>query len=199
MYIYNNMCENRVCGSLILRTFDIISDNVNAVNVDNEYGEITINGNNVTWKNVDIRACIGSYLYNKHKRFNLKMTSAQVRHNGLAATSDMQLLVYISGLPFTSESCYNTRNNATNQSCLGAVNFICPTISSGTTSPITAGLVTFEKPTNQFVNINIEFKNSSYRADTSLLQDKPLVGNGTAYIQQGHWSLVMDIYGVDDD
>lgn len=193
------MAENKVVGSLILRTFDILNTEVNPINTSNTFGDITLSGNNVTWKNVNIKSCIGPYLFNKHKRFNLKMTSAQTRHNGLGtvSTNDAQLLVYISGLPFTSESCYNTRDNITNQACLGAVNFTATT-TAGTTSPITSGLITFEKPTYDFVNITIDFKSSTLPSNVNFPKDKPVTVGGGALVQMGHWSLVIDIYGIDD-
>ena len=97
------MAENKLVGSLILRTIDIeptrafpttITSGPNPFN--NDYGTMTANGGLVTWKNVNIRTCLGE-LYRKYNRFNLKMTAAQIRHNTVAAVADAQFLVYISG------------------------------------------------------------------------------------------------------
>ena len=99
-------------------------------------------------------------LYDKHKRFNLKMTGIQLRHNTSSSIFDANFLVYISGLPFSSGSTYNTRLGPTNQAVLGAVNFIIPQ-TTGVTVSLLSGLVTFDKPLQDTLNISIELKNSS--------------------------------------
>ena len=101
------MSENKLVGSLILRTIDIDpSRNAPTTIVatvptpfDNDYGTCTGNGGVITWKNVNIRTCLGE-LYQKYDRFNLKMTAAQIRHNTVLAVTDAQFLVYISGFHF---------------------------------------------------------------------------------------------------
>ena len=99
------MAENRLVGSLILRTFDIdstsntlstIGAGPTYVDLDNPFGSSLANGALVVWKNVNIRACMGE-LYNKHKRFNLKMTGAQIRANTATTIYDGHFVVYISG------------------------------------------------------------------------------------------------------
>ena len=193
------MAENRLVGSLILRTFDIdsTSNTLSTIttgppvvynNLDNTFGSSFANGALVVWKNVNIRACMGE-LYNKHKRFNLKMTGAQLRANTATTIYDGSYLVYISGLPFSSGSTYNTRLGPTNQAVLGAVNFIIPQ-TTGVTISLLSGLVTFDKPLQDTLNISIEFKNSSptsingYREKTTTVL--------------GHFSIICDIYGVDE-
>ena len=164
------MAENRLVGSLILRTFDIdsTSNTLSTIttgppvvynNLDNTFGSSLANGASVVWKNVNIRACMGE-LYDKHKRFNLKMTGVQLRHNTTSSVFDANFLVYISGLPFSSGSTYNTRLGPTNQAVLGAVNFQA-TLFVGVSNSLTAGLVTFDKPLQDTLNISIEFKNST--------------------------------------
>ena len=200
------MSENKLVGSLILRTIDIDPIRpyptaqlntatppvyVNNNPVDNDYGLCTGNGGVITWKNVNIRTCLGE-LYLKYDRFNLKMTSAQIRHNTAAAVTDAQFLVYIDGLPFSSGSCYNTRLGPTSQSCIGAVDFTTTTTIGRTTS-LLSGLVSFEKPRQDVINITVELKNSS------ILSGNPLV-NGYAEkttMALGHWSIVCDIYGIE--
>ena len=191
------MAENRLVGSLILRTFDIdstsntlstIGAGPTYVDLDNPFGSSLANGALVVWKNVNIRACMGE-LYDKHKRFNLKMTGVQLRHNSSSPIFDANFLVYISGLPFSSGSTYNTRLGPINQAVLGAVNFIIPQ-TSGVTISLLSGLVTFDKPLQDTLNISIEFKNSSptsingYREKTTTVL--------------GHFSIICDIYGVDE-
>ncbi len=111
------MSENKLVVSLVLRTIDIDPTraepltNVN-LTFDNDYGTFTANACVVTWKNVNIRTCLGE-LYRKYNRFNLKVTAAQIRYNGIA-TPDSQFIIYMSGLPFTSGSTYSTRSGPTN-------------------------------------------------------------------------------------
>lgn len=189
------MSENRLVGSLVLRTIDIDSTRAapttTATEFDNASGNMTANGGVVTWKNVNIRTCIGGSYY-KYNKFNLKLTATQLRHNPLNAVADAQFLIYISGLPFSSGSSYNTRLGPTNQSCIGAINFVA-SATVGTTVPIMAGLVSFDKPLQDVINITVELKNSSPTSSN------PLV-NGYAektITPLGHWSLMCDIYGID--
>ena len=64
---------------------------------------------------------------------------------------------------------------------------------AGTTISLMAGLVSFDKPLQDVINITVELKNSS------LTSSNPLV-NGYAEkttTPLGHWSLTCDIYGID--
>ena len=93
------MAENKLVGSLILRTIDIDPTRVRPVpanqSFSNDYGICDANGCYVLWKNINIRTCLGE-LYNKYDKYNLKMTSIQVRHNGsTGATGDAHFVVYI--------------------------------------------------------------------------------------------------------
>jgi hypothetical protein len=198
------LSENKLVGSLVLRTIDIDSTRpyptallttppstfTNTNPLDNTSGTCTANGGVITWKNVNIRSCIGESYY-KYNKFNLKLTAAQLRHNTANAVADAQFLIYISGLPFSSGSTYSTRFGPTNQSCIGAVNFVAST-TLGTTIPIMAGLVSFDKPLQDVINITVELKNSSPTSSN------PLV-NGYAEkttTPLGHWSLMCDIYAI---
>ena len=191
------MSENKLVGSLVLRTIDIDPTRAapctaNATINDNEYGTTASNGCFVTWKNVNIKCCIGE-LYNKYDKFNLKLTAVQLRHSS-ATVTDAQFMIYMSGLPFINGSTYNTRHGPTNSSALGCVNFIAST-SAGSTIPIISGLASFDKPRQDKVNISIELKNSAATFPTTSIvngyTEKP-----SANI--GHWSVMCDIYGVDN-
>ena len=83
-------------------------------------GDYSAIGNYVTWKNVNIKTCLGE-LHNKYDKFNLKLTALQINNNNNNFVYDAQISVYISGLPLSSDSCYNTRLGTTNQSCIAAV------------------------------------------------------------------------------
>ncbi len=196
------MSENKLVGSLVLRTIDIdptkVCTVITAVGgtvaeaVDNTFGSITALGAVVTWKRVNIRTCLGG-LYNKYKTFNLKLTGAQMRHNqltnvGIQTIFDGQFVVYMSGLPFSSGSSYSTRLGPTNQSALGCVNFTA-SATAGSTTSILSGLVSFDKPLQDVIDITIELKNSSTIPQNGYSEknNQPL----------GHWSLIFDIYGVE--
>ena len=186
------MSENKLVGSLVLRTIDIDPTKgqpciVGGTAYDNNYGLCTANGCFVTWKNVNIKSCIGE-LYNKYDKFNLKLTAVQLRHSSVTVT-DAQFMIYMSGLPFINGSTYNTRHGPTNSSALGCVNFIAST-SVGSTIPIISGLASFDKPRQDKVNISIELKNSAGTIVNGYTE-KP-----TSNI--GHWSVMCDIYGVDN-
>ena len=195
------MSENKLVGSLVLRTIDIdpvrflpcaaTSPGVPGTIIDTDIGLCAANGCYVTWKNVNIRCCIGE-LYKKYDRFNLKMTAVQIRH-GLVALADAQFMIYMNGLPFSSGSTYNTRLGPTNQSVLGCVNFITTT-SVGATISLTSGLVTFDKPLQDIIDISVELKNSCPRTTGTTINgysEKPIT-------LIGHWSITCDIYGVDN-
>jgi hypothetical protein len=191
------MAENKLVGSLVLRTFDIdqtrfapcVQNTGNTAIYDifeNAYGRCQANGCVVTWKNVNLRMCLGE-LYNKYKKFNLKLTNAQIRQYLNPAATDCQFIAFISGLPFCN-STYNTRYGNTNQAPLGAVNFLA-TGSVGVTTNSINGLVSFDKPLNDVCDITVELKNSSTNVVNGYIE-KPTQG-------LGHWTLIMDIYGVE--
>ena len=196
------MSENKLVGSLVLRTIDIDPTKVCTVItaaagtaaevVDNTFGSITALGAVVTWKRVNIRSCLGE-LYSKYNTFNLKLIGAQMTYNQLTNVSlqtifDAQFIVYMSGLPLSLGSSYNTRLGPTNQSALSCVNFTA-TSTAGSTTSILSGLVSFDKPLQDVIDITIELKNSSLTTQNGYSEktNQPL----------GHWSLIFDIYGVE--
>ena len=188
------MAENKLVSSLVLRTIDIEPTRTRPTPsanqaVNNDFGICDANGAYVTWKNVNIRQCLGG-LYNKYDRFNLKMTCVQIKHNEtLGPNIDAHFVVYISGLPFSSGSGYNSRLGPNNRAALGCVDFNCGGSGTGVTTSFTSGLVSFDKPLQDILNISIELKNSS-----------TFISNG--YTEAcanflGHYSIVCDIYGID--
>jgi hypothetical protein len=192
------MAENKLVGSLVLRTIDITQTDApclrNTVNTaifditDNSFGRCEANGCVVTWRGVNLRMCLGE-LYNKYKKFNLKLTNAQIRQYLNPAATDCQFIIYISGFPFCN-STYNTRLGNTSQAALGCVNFLS-TGSAGATTNSINGLVSFDKPLNDVCDITIELKNSSTNVVNGFTE-KPTQGIG-------HWCIIMDIYGVVED
>ena len=69
----------------------------------------------------------------------------------------------MSGIPFSPGSTYSTRLGPTSQAAIGCVNFVTTT-AAGVTTPLIAGLVTFDKPLQDVINITVELKNSSKNA-----------------------------------
>jgi hypothetical protein len=181
------MSENKLIGSLVLRTIDIEpSRNTPIINTtelfENEYGIYAANGGVATWKNVNLRTCLGE-LYYKYNRFNLKLTSVQFRQSG--SSLNTHSVIYMSGLPFSSGSGYNTRLGPTNQVAIGCIN---PT-GGGITTSILSGLVSFDKPLQNTFDITIEFKNSTTITINNYSEK--------ATTLTGHWSIMCDIYGID--
>ena len=188
------MSENKLIGSLVLRTIDIEPTRAAPITnnsfppFENEYGICAANGCVVTWKNINIRTCLGE-LYYKYDRFNLKLTAFQNSRN-VGTFNDGQFVVYMSGLPFSSGSGYNTRLGPTNQAAIGCINF---NVSTFITIPILSGLVSFDKPLQNTFNITVELKNSSTTATNPLISgysEKPIR-------IMGHWSIMCDIYGIE--
>ena len=59
------MSENKIVGSLVLRSIDIaptrVNPNVfnNEPQFENEFGIFAANGGVATWKNINLRTCLG--------------------------------------------------------------------------------------------------------------------------------------------
>ena len=196
------MAENKLIGSLVLRTIDIDPTRVspttgsNFPTFENEYGICSANSAVITWKNVNIRSCLGA-LYYKYDKFNLKLIAVQNRHAGLVVR-DGQYMIYMSGLPFSSNSGYNTRLGPTNQVAIGCINVgnLSDSFVNGVTTSILSGLVPFNKPLQDTINITVEFKNSSTLATNPLT---PATGGypEKTTMRIGHWSIVCYIYGIE--
>ena len=186
------MSENKLIGSLVLRTIDIDPTRfvpigtINGAPFENEFGILAANGAVATWKNINLRTCLGE-LYYKYDRFNLKLTAVQFRPTG-SSYEDFHFIIYMSGLPFSSG--YNTKLGPTNQVAIGSAFMATTNVSqTGLTFPILSGFVSFYKPLQNTFNITIALKNSSTNTVTGYLE-KP-----TRLF--GHWSLVFDVYGIE--
>ena len=186
------MAENKLIGSLVLRTIDIApnrnrpaGDLPNPYPYENEFGIFDANGGVVTWKNIDLRACLGE-LYYKYDRFNLKLTAVQFNPT-IASNVDTNFMIYMSGLPFSSG--YNTKLGPVNQVAMGCVTMAGAGAAFGIVYPIVSCLVSFYKPLQNKFDITVEFKNSSTYSirGYSEKNDRLL----------GHWSIVCNIYGID--
>ena len=63
----------------------------------------------------------------------------------------------------------------------------------GTTIPIMAGLVSFDKPLQDVINITVELKNSSPTSSNPLVDGYA----EKTTMALGHWSLMCDIYAIE--
>ena len=152
-------------ATLILNTFDISSsisttDYYNAT-IDNQFGTISNNRCNITWKNINLRNLLGT-IYDKYETFNLYLYQvSQTGAFGVVPSSSPFLLVDIklNGLQFLNNTYNNTSRNNT-----GAV-FLTSYLlnnahnrSGGTVTPMFYPTIfTFGKNTEN-MNINIEMK-----------------------------------------
>ena len=115
------MSKNKLIGSLVLRTIDIDPTRLVPIGTlganpfENEYGILAANGALATWKNVNLRTCLGE-LYYKYNSFNLKLTAVQFKATG-SSYEDFHFMIYMSGLPFSAG--YNTKLGPTNQVAIG--------------------------------------------------------------------------------
>ncbi len=69
------------------------------------------------------------------------------------------------------------------------VNFVVAA-ATGVTTPILSGLVSFDKPLQDVINITVELKNSSNNALVNGYSEKPAT-------RMLDWSLMCDIYGIE--
>jgi len=181
------MSENKLVGSLVLRTIDLDTTQTDTTGMDEINGLCTASGGYVIWRNVNIRTCLGE-LYKNYDRFNLKLIAGQIRHNANAAAEDAQFIIYMSGLPFSSGSCYSTRLGPTNQAAIGCVNFVS-SITEGQTVAVVGDVVSFDTPLQDILDITVELKNSSTTTADSYSEK-----TSTAL---GHWSILCNIYGIE--
>ena len=106
-------------ATLILNTFDISSSfDVDAyynTTVDNQYGTISNNRCNLTWKNINLRNLLGT-IYDRYETFNLYLYQvSQTAAFGSVPSTAPYLLVDIklNGLRFLNNTYNNTSRNNT--------------------------------------------------------------------------------------
>ena len=157
-------------ASLILNTYDIsqvVSTPTFFYNrtVDNQYGTITDNRFNLTWKNINMRQLLGS-MYDKYEKFNIYLyqinqTGTMINSSSAMNFSDLMVDVRISGLPFLDNG-YNvvSRNNISSAYLTSyMLNYQNYTNGGLTTYMYNPLILTFGKST-EIVNINIDMKNT---------------------------------------
>ena len=152
-------------ATLVLNTFDI-SPSINAGDyyntiVDNQYGTISDNRCNLTWKNINLLALLGT-VYDRYETFNLYLYQiSQTGAFGAVPSSAPFLLVDIklNGLRFLNNTYNNTSRNNTDTVFL--TSYLLnnnATAGTGTVTPMfNPTIFTFGKNTEN-VNINIDMK-----------------------------------------
>ena len=155
-------------ATLILNTLDInpSTDSTDYYNqtVDNQFGTITNNRCNLTWKNVNLRNLLGT-IYDRYETFNLYLYQvSQAWGFGLAPSSKPHLLVDIrlGGFPWLNNSYNNfTRTNTDtvhltsyllNNGFNGAVGTVTPMFNPT--------IFTFSKSSDN-VNITIDMRSTN--------------------------------------
>jgi hypothetical protein len=154
-------------STLILNTFDI-DPNVTAVyynttypTIDNQYGNISNNRCNLTWKNINMRMVLG-VMYDKYETFNMYLYQVnQSQGFGAAPVAAQYQLVDIKmkGLQFLNNNYNVVSRNNTNTAFLTSYILNNGSITSaGTVTPMfNPTIVTFGKGT-ECVDINIDMK-----------------------------------------
>ena len=181
---------------LILNTFDINPSNTVATyfgtTTDNQYGTITNNKCNLTWKNINMRQILGT-MYDKYETFNLCLYHVS---QGVGLAVDNTLLVRntivdirIKGLQFLNNGYSITSRNNTNSAFL--TSFILNHSNNGAnnsgtlTQLINPAIITFGKSAD-CVDINIDMR-------SIFNQDYPPIILNTAL---GTFTFNFKIYGI---
>lgn len=176
-------------ASLVLRTFDILQNNTVAA-TDNAIGTIAGNNAYITWKNINLRQVIGQNMYEKYDKFNLCLSCYAMRPPAnVVQTAYRNASIWISGLNWSNQS-YNilTKSN-TVDTCFGVVTFSAIATDPAILS-LTNAVATFNKPSNEIVNITIEFKHNTVNSQDGYTE-KPNT-------MLGHHTFVFDIVGCQD-
>ena len=151
-------------ASLILNTFDINPSQDGAVydnTVDNQFGTISNNRCNFTWKNINMRLVLGG-MYDRYETFNIYLYQInQTGGLGLAPTSTAYQLVDVrmKGLPFLNNTYnFKTQNNINSAYLTSYVLNNNAFTGVGTVTPMfNPTVITFSKCTDR-VDINIDMK-----------------------------------------
>ena len=181
-------------ASLVLNTFDI-DPTVTAgqyfnTTVDNQYGTITNNRCNLTWKNINMRRVLGE-MYDKYDTFNMYLYQInQSASFSLTAPSTNPYLlvdVRIKGLQFLNNT-YNvvSRNNINTAYSTSYLLNNNGATGVGTVSPMfNPTILTFGKST-ECVDLNIDMK-------CTRDQQYPIMVTNTAF---GTYIFLFKFYGI---
>jgi len=186
-------------ATLVLNTLDISTDIAAAtyidVTIDNQFGTITNNRCNLTWKNINLRNLLGT-IYDRYETFNLYLyqiaQSAAFSPAPLGAaapSSNPHLLVDVrlKGLPFLNNTYNNVSKNSTDTVFLTSyiLNNAAP-FGIGTLTPMfNPTIFTFSKSSDN-VNITIDMRVTNH-------QNYPIMIANQAF---GTFSFMFKIKGI---
>ena len=132
------------CACLILNTFDIATAVTSLpywnTTINNQYGTITNNRCNLTWKNINMRQVLGE-MYDKYETFNLylyQVAQSQGFGTVVACTANQQLVdIRIKGLQFLNNGYNVISRNNTNSAFLTSYILNLTTNASGSLGTVT--------------------------------------------------------------
>ena len=186
--------------TLILNTLDITTNqNPQTYNsggsirtIDNQYGTISDNKCNLTWKGVNLRLLMGNDIFNKYETFNLYLYQIS-QGQGISGTTPLSsssfslVDIKMGGLPWLNNS-YNvaTRTNSHEAFLTSYLLNNSPSIGIGIVTPLfNPSIVTFCKGSD-IVDINITMRKT-------LDREYPLATGNTAF---GTFNFMFKIYGI---
>ena len=158
--------------TLILNSNDISASqnpqtfyNAGTANViDNQYGTISNNKCNITWKNINLRMLMGNDIYDKYETFNLylyQITQGQGLSPGNTSSGSNGCVdIKIKGLSFLNNTYNTTTNLNTDESFLTSYILYLVNKDTGTgavTPMFNPSILTFSKGSD-IVDININMK-----------------------------------------
>lgn len=191
------MNSEQEISTLVLNTLDI-STNVSATTynnggvsqtIDNQYGRISDNRCNLTWKNINLRNLLGT-LYDRYETFNLYLYQiAQTGgFNGVPSSSpNLCVDIRLKGLPFLNNS-YNTSTGINTESVFLTSYMLNNNISTNIGSFITlnnSASITFGKSSNN-VDLTIDMKTTKDRI-------YPVVNDNQSF---GTFNFIFKIQGI---
>lgn len=169
-----------------LNTTDILNSViVGDYPVVNAFGSVNTIKTDLTWNNINFQTILGD-MYNKYKKFNVKLCSVNYAQQAVYGTAlnDRNLSINIYGLPF-SNCTYETKPNSNTSFFHGG----CITLVQNTAGQVYLQdnlMMTIYSPTApQTVRINLTLIDGS----------SPATGAGTIY---PHLCFYFRIYGVSE-
>ena len=186
--------------TLILNSFDINqSPNPQTYNhggsirtIDNQYGTISDNKCNLTWKNINLRVLMGNDIFNKYETFNLYLYQIS-QGQGISGTTPLSsssfslVDIKMGGLPWLNNS-YNvaTRTNSHEAFLTSYLLNNSPSNGLGIVTPMfNPSIVTFSKGSD-IVDIKITMRKT-------LDREYPPLRDNAAF---GTFVFMFKIYGI---
>lgn len=138
---------------------------------DNAYGSTSATHNILTFRNINLRTLLGD-MYDQYDTFNISLTSITSSKTpaalspvfGNSDVDNLNLTLYISGLPFINNSYAFTRGGNTDTAFLGFYQYPSTNATTGFRVYNQAGTLTFGK-SQDVCNLTLTFKRVSDNAN----------------------------------